>query len=725
MCIARNYYMLHRNKIMEMHDMKTAGGLLGRRGILGVIGAGICLLPLSGSLRAETFTMNPASGLWSTPTTWSPNGVPGATDSILFADNGSGTVTLNVETSRVVDTISKPGTRRWDFINNGASPATLTANTISGTTSNFIFRNSSGGLSVQAGNVNVGGGVMYFGVSANDVASYINGVTVTGTTTVSAGQLLMNVQSASTSAAYSLGLVDVSGVGIISLLNRAAGSTVSAVANTSGLVGTGGTIRATTTAGLSSLSANLVITTTANYSSATVITNGAASSAVVSLTKAGAGTQTLTGANTYTGLTTINEGTLKIGGGGATGSITSNINVTSTAAAFAIDRSDAYTFGNTISGVGQLIKMGSGTTTLTGTSSYTGGTVISDGALKMGAGTAGTAGIITGDVNISGNTAKFIIDQSIAGTFAGNISGNGSVVKTGGGTWTLGGTNSYAGGTVIENGRIRIASDANLGASNGTLTFAAGAPSSTSLEFTQSVTSSRNIIVNANTVRLSTEDVANTTTLHGVISGTGGIDKRFVGTLVLTADNTYTGSTLVSSGTLAVNGGLASTQVTVSTAGTLAGTGILAGAVTVEGNLAPGSGPGVLTINNSLTLGEAATVRFELGGASVGQFDQIAVSGALSMNGTIFLTLVGGYNPLAGTSFDLFSGWAGSMVDNGFAFDFTNAVLGEGLSWDTTDFLSTGAVSVVPEPSTWALLFCGLTAATVMGVKRRRRQATA
>jgi autotransporter-associated beta strand protein len=112
-------------------------------------------------------------------------------------------------------------------------------------------------------------------------------------------------------------------------------------------------------------------------------------------TKVGNSTLWLTGANTYTGTTTVSSGTLQVGIGGATGSLGSGA-VTNNAT-LAFNRSDSITVGSTIGGTGALSKLGSGTLTLTGTNTYTGTTTIGasgiqGGTLNVGNGTSGSLG---------------------------------------------------------------------------------------------------------------------------------------------------------------------------------------------------------------------------------------------------------------------------------------------------------------------------------------------
>jgi autotransporter-associated beta strand protein len=188
----------------------------------------------------------------------------------------------------------------------------------------------------------------------------------------------------------------------------------------------------------------------------------------------------ITGDVTSSGGLTIQSGTLRIGNAGTTGSYSGDT-VVNSGAVLAFARSNAYTHGGTISGAGGVTKVNAGDVTLTASNSYSGVTTLFDGSLVAGDANALGAGNIT--FRLEGeNTGVIRYTAASAGTdwatrlknssgtirldTAGNnvtlagiidSSNTNGLAKTGAGTLTLGGENTYRGNTAIDEGTLEIA----------------------------------------------------------------------------------------------------------------------------------------------------------------------------------------------------------------------------------------------------------------------------
>ncbi|EAU8883444.1 autotransporter outer membrane beta-barrel domain-containing protein [Salmonella enterica] len=285
-----------------------------------------------------------------------------------------------------------------------------------------------------------------------------------------------------------------------------------------------------------------------------------------SVVKSGDKTLTLSGSNTYTGGTTISGGTLVVSNVEALGSGDVTDNAT-------LELNTGGDFDNAISGSGQVVKSGDKTLTLSGANSYTGGTTISDGTLVASNVEALGSGNVTDDATLELNTG---------GDFDNAISGSGQVVKSGDKTLTLSGANSYTGGTTISGGTLVASNVDALGSGdvtdNATLELNTGGDFANNIGGTGSVvksgdetltlsgtntyrggtTISGGTLVASNVEALGTGDVTDNATLElntggdfdNNIGGTGSVVKSGDETLTLSGANSYTGGTTISGGTL-------------------------------------------------------------------------------------------------------------------------------------------------------------------------------
>ena len=400
----------------------------------------------------------------------------------------------------------------------GVSPGSATANNMFGNSSGLVKLGTKT-LNVTGNSDNTFAGVISGGVSSGLSVSVGSGTylalsganTYFGATTINTGTLALTNGG---SILNSNG-VSVATGSFFDISKTTAGATVA------GLTG-GGIVDL----GSKTLTVNIA---SGNDSFAGTIQDGGLSGAILGqLTKTGSGTLTLTGANTYTGATTINAGLLVIsaddnlgnsGSGGVTfGGGTLQLNNYASSLGFAnqpvqLGATGTATLGGNITGTSGLTYVGPGTLNLTGANNYSGTTTVSGGTLEFTSGTSSLSGNVTDNANL-------IFNQGTSSSLSGNISGSGSLTQQGSATLTLGGTESYLGGTTISSGALEF-----TGSVSG---LGGGITDNSSLIFGES---------GNNTISIA-------------ISGTGTVTQQGSGTLILSGANSYHGATIISNGTL-------------------------------------------------------------------------------------------------------------------------------------------------------------------------------
>lgn len=385
------------------------------------------------------------------------------------------------------------------------------------------------------------------------------------------------------------GPVTVNG-GFLQLVNgQALADTVALTVNTGAVVQLGASETIGSLAGggrIVSALANETLTVGGNNFSTTFsgsLENGGSN--VSSLAKIGAGTLTLSGANSYTGTTTISGGVLQVGAGGATGVLGTG-NVTNNAT-LRFNRSDLLTVANAISGSGGLIQQGVGTTILSGANNYAGLTTITAGALNIrnAAALGSTAG---GTVVQSGAALELEDGINVAGEV---LTLNGSGVANGGGLRNVSGSN-------VWNGGITLASDSRIVADG------SSTPGVDELVLLGTFTTNNHALSVGGTGRL---------TINSALDGLASLTKDGSGVVTLNGAG-YSGATTINAGTLSLQANsLGASAFTVNGGGTLSlaansTLGSLSGAGNVTGNgfsLALNNGGGfggALSGVNELTL---------------------------------------------------------------------------------------------------------------------------
>ncbi len=538
---------------------------------------------------------------------------------------------------------------------------TLTANSsivinaaiTTGTAASSLILNATGNVTQSGTGIIGGAGGLTKNGAGTATLSLAN--TYTGATTINTGTLALN---ATGTIAQSTGVA-----------NNAA-FTIAGNKTIDSMTGAG-----TTALGASTLTIGDASNTSSAYSGIISGTGG--------VTKAGTGTLTLSGGNTYTGATTIGAGSLVLSGGSAI-SDSSAVNLSTSGANLTLNNNETVgsiagvagttvslgantltagglntntTLTSVVSDTGGITKVGTGTLTLGGVNTYTGATTISSGTLALNAtGTVAASSGVANNSAFSIAAAKTIDSMTGAGTtalggvltigdasntsstYTGVASGAGGITTAGTGTLTLGGVNTYTGATVIGAGStLALNAAGTIAASSGVAN--AGNFTIAGNKTIDSMTGAGTTALGANSLTIG--DASNTTsTYSGVISGAGGITKAGAGTLTLSGTNSYTGTTTVSSGTLALgaNNVLADTSSVVVNGGifsvntrtdTVAGVQLLSGSIT-------GAAGGVLTSTSNYDL-QSGAVSAALGGAvnlNKSTAGTVTISGANAYTGS-------------------------------------------------------------------------------------------
>jgi fibronectin-binding autotransporter adhesin len=631
------------------------------------------------------------------------------------------------------------------------------------------------GSLVNNGSIEFGGGKLAVAVSGNGGINVTGGGTIdssnsyTGATTISGttgwygtDQLFVNNANALGAASGDLTI---------------SGGTVNLQSNT------------VTRSGNVTISGGTLTTGTLNKTGGVFALQGGDGSIAVTLagtaglTKSGAGTSTLWVSNSYTGATTISEGTLVTDGGGqltagttlaisngatwqmtgaftttngatrTIGGLTGGGTVQTTTSEFThnlavVKASGTDIFSGVIAGSGALVKQGAGTLALGGANSYSGATEVNAGTLLLGNG-SGLGSTAAGTTVASGAQLRLnAIDSGFTvGNEALSISGEG--VTTGGSLRNAAGNNTYQ-------GKITLAADATIGTA-GSTTLTLDVASGNAIE-----SANRNLTI----------DGAGTTLVNDAISlGAGGLTKIGTGTATLAAANNYSGATAVNAGLLKVasGGSISSSSTTVNNSGTL-DVGGIAGNVQVNsggflkgsgsvgaftlasgGTLTPGNSPGTLTASSAIWEAgsyynweidsNASTAvegdnwdLFSVTGSGV--LDMSALSSGATMN--LVLNSLSGFDLTSSTNRTWVIAQAGSLLGTGGAalsagdnvsdyFNINAAAFNAGTpslvsEWrvEVGDTGKTLNLMAIPEPSTGSMFGLGLAGLVVTRLLRRK-----
>ena len=398
----------------------------------------------------------------------------------------------------------------------------------------------------------------------------------------------------------------------------------------------------------------------------------------------------------------------------ALGNTTVSLAATRTPASVTVNNfSQTYTIsGSAMAGAGSLNKSGSGTLTLSGANTFSGGVAHSGGTLTVGnAGALGTGVLtlnggtlnnnggytLTNDIMIAGSGSAIQLGSASDLTLSGGIAGNGSLSLGGDGNGQsifLSGPNTMAGGTVsVQNNLtcVRFGA-ASAGNSNLDWVFNNTSANRETLDFANGTIAFGSIsgagVIQGNVPGNNAMNVTvlvggnnHSTTFTGVLHdnkwGTGPVSLTKVGsgTLTLTGVNDYSGTTTVSNGELVVANGLVGKGNFLVTGGATLGVTNLASGSAQISNLSVAAGA-ALEFQN---IGSTSTPLILAGNVTLGGNSTVIITGGSGLVAGASYPLVGYAGTFGGSLTNLQLqmpyGWRGTLVNSGNQISLANVAV--------------------------------------------------
>jgi fibronectin-binding autotransporter adhesin len=415
--------------------------------------------------------------------------------------------------------------------------------------------------------------------------------------------------------------------------------------------------------------------TDANAINGVIADHNAAGGGIVRVTKADTGRWILSGANTYTGATTISAGTLQLGDGtiGKDGTVASSSIVNSGSLVF--NRFGSSSYGGVISGSGNVTKSGEGTQALSGANTYTGTTTLNAGTLQLGVNGVSAVGAVVASGPVGTGTLALN---------GGTLSSTGNSSRTLYNAVTMGGNVTL--GDAMNNGTLIFSAGVNLGDNGRTLT-------------TASAVNLNGTVINGSVIK----DGSSTLTFNGANTFSGLTISA--GTVAMSSPNVGSVGSITSSsigtGGLTFNGGF------ISSSGTADRT--VLNAVNFTGNAGFGGiGAGTLTFSANVDLG--GDIR-TLTTVTDTTFNGIVSNGGITKAGASTLTL-GGANTYTGNT--TVSAGALQLATNGSmrfvigSSGVNNAVTGTGTTTMNGQFVFDLSGASTNTNATWTIVAASL-----------------